>query len=106
MKQVHLFVCLIVIWSQQVQSDNDYTCVWYKECGSVEVNGLDKVRNCLARIPGQPVNSSAAEVILKKRCPHFFVNTGKFYLFTYKSIDPFESFIFLLQKLVKIGGTS
>jgi hypothetical protein len=66
-------VCFIIFCVQFIRSE-DYTCVWYKECG---YNEDGKVRNCLSNTTAQLINDDDAENILFKRCPHLFEDISK-----------------------------
>ncbi|XP_016843552.1 NPC intracellular cholesterol transporter 1 homolog 1b [Nasonia vitripennis] len=66
-----LAVLLLAIWAERVRGD-DYTCVWYGQCGFSENN---RVRNCLDETSAQPIDDEAAKAIFRKRCPHFYEKT-------------------------------
>ncbi|XP_011504698.1 PREDICTED: Niemann-Pick C1 protein-like [Ceratosolen solmsi marchali] len=74
MKQIYIKLVYVTIFYVQLIQSEDYTCVWYKECGYNEDN---KVRNCLSNTTAQLINDEDAEKILVKRCPHLFEDTNQ-----------------------------
>ncbi|XP_044021275.1 NPC intracellular cholesterol transporter 1 homolog 1b-like isoform X2 [Aphidius gifuensis] len=62
---------LLVFTSVPVLS-SDYHCVWYGEC-HVSDDGLKQ--NCPTSNSAQLINDNSAEAILRKRCPHLFMET-------------------------------
>lgn len=67
----------ILFFLTNCQSENDeYHCIWYKECRITDEYGRQVLRNCLSGQPAQPINDDEAEKALKRRCPHFFDNDG------------------------------
>lgn len=73
MNVYNAFYFLLIFTSVPVLS-SDYHCVWYGEC-HVSDNGLKQ--NCPTSNSAQLINDNSAEAILRKRCPHLFIETGK-----------------------------
>lgn len=68
---------LIICWCALAIPAEGDRCVWYGECGTV--NGMKQ--NCPTNETAQPINDAKAEATLRKRCGHFFVGTGKSFLY-------------------------
>lgn len=74
MKALNLGLLLIVLCNVCVPINGNDTCVWYDECGK---SGT-KPRTCVSNDPAKPIGNKTATDILRKRCPHFFENTGRY----------------------------
>lgn len=68
-----MFGLLLALCCALISADEQYYCSWYGECGM----GSLFPRTCVAKnITAQPINDTAAEAILRKKCPQFFENNG------------------------------
>ncbi|XP_072764565.1 NPC intracellular cholesterol transporter 1 homolog 1b isoform X2 [Anoplolepis gracilipes] len=69
MKRLEVFSLLFVLCGVFISAEKQFYCAWY---GQFDGSSL---RTCVAKnITAQPINNTEAEIILQKRCPHFFEN--------------------------------
>lgn len=66
-----VYILIIPFCIASIPSDN-YSCVWYGECD----NNNGKIQNCVYNGTAKLINDTVAEEILRRRCPHFFNETG------------------------------
>lgn len=79
MTRPEVFGLLLALCCVLITAEKPY-CAWYGECGATIIKDRFVKRTCVAHdITAQPINNVAAEIILKKRCPHFFKNNGLYH---------------------------